>query len=100
MSQANVVPDGGTNAGFYNAGEYAAYLQGQTILDLDHRVAGGGLVLTWPTILARTYQMQYTTNLAQPNWSAVGRPQVGTGGPLGFTNTTLPAGFYRLQVIR
>ena len=73
---------------------------GPALSSLPLGVAGGGLVLTWPTILARTYQMQYTTNLAQPNWSAVGRPQVGTGGPLGFTNTALPAGFYRLQVIR
>ncbi len=64
---------------------------------------GGSLILTWPTLLARTYQMQFSTNLSQPNWIAVSSPQVGTGQPLSFTNSSsqaLPAGFYRLQVVR
>ncbi len=64
---------------------------------------GGNLVLTWPTLPARTYQMQFTTNLVQPVWIPVGSPQIGTGQPLGFTNNSpagLPAGFYRLQVTR
>ena len=64
---------------------------------------GGGMVLSWPTLLARTYQMQFKTNLNQAAWQPIGTPQVGNGQMLSFTNTTttgLPAGFYRLQIIR
>lgn len=63
---------------------------------------GSGFILSWPTLLARTYQMQFTTNLTTPTWLPVGSPQIGTGQSLSFTNnsTVLPEGYYRLQLIR
>jgi hypothetical protein len=65
--------------------------------------AGGGeVLLLWSTVANQLYQLQFSTNLAAPNWTAVGNPMPGTGQPLGFTNhppTGVPAGYYRLLVM-
>jgi len=62
----------------------------------------GGLRFTWNTITGLTYQVQYKTNLFEPNWIVLGVPLVATGTSLTFADTNVdvpaPARFYRLML--
>ena len=42
------------------------------------------LTFTWSALLARTYQVEYKTNLDDTNWSSL-------NGPITATNTTMAA---------
>ena len=55
--------------------------------------------LNWHALPGVTYQLYYTTNLNQPDWTAFGVPMVGTNGPM---QCPLPIGtepemYFRLQ---
>lgn len=59
---------------------------------------GVGLVLTWPTVSGRNYQLQSRAALATGSWGNVGAAISGSGSPVSYTNNTLSglALFYRV----
>lgn len=42
----------------------------------------GIVTLVWSTVATQTYQLQYTTNLAQPSWTNIGGGVVATNGTM------------------
>ncbi len=63
--------------------------------------SGDNFTLTWLALVGRSYQLQFNTNLTQPNWKNV-------GGPLTATNTVAsasdvisanPQRFYRIALL-
>jgi hypothetical protein len=64
-------------------------------------VAGGSLVMTWPTATGQSYQIEYKDDLATPAWTPLGAPFSGTGLPLSVTNglSAAPQRFFRLSVL-
>jgi uncharacterized repeat protein (TIGR03803 family) len=61
-----------------------------------------GFSLAWTTASGLTYQVQYTTNLSQPQWVNLGAPIVAAGYPLTISDTngvqSSSQRFYRLVV--
>jgi len=59
-----------------------------------------GFNLTWSALSGLSYQLQYTTNLSQPNWINLGGPQTSTAGTLTLQDTngisSSPSRFYRI----
>jgi hypothetical protein len=59
-----------------------------------------GFNLTWNTIAGQVYQVQYTTNLTQPNWIDLGNPLTATTNTLTLQDTDAitasPSRFYRV----
>jgi hypothetical protein len=59
-----------------------------------------GFNLTWNTIAGQVYQVQYTTNLAQPNWIDLGSPLTASTNTLTLQDTDAitasPSRFYRV----
>jgi hypothetical protein len=59
--------------------------------------------LSWSAISGVTYQVQYSTNLAQTNWINLGAPQTASSGTLSFSDTNAisssPARFYRVTLV-
>ena len=56
-------------------------------------------VVSYPTISGQTYQLEYTTNLAKVNWTALGTPFAGTDGIAAVTNSIdSPQCFFRIMV--
>ncbi len=63
--------------------------------------ANGNVVnFTFASLLGQTYQLEYKNNLSDPQWTLLGTPVAGTGGPLALNdNSPLPMQrFYRLVV--
>jgi subtilase family serine protease len=62
--------------------------------------AATGFNLTWATIAGQVYQVQYTTNLTQPNWIDLGNPLTATTNTLTLQDTDAitasPSRFYRV----
>ena len=52
---------------------------------------------SWP---GESYQLQYKNQLGDPQWTPLGAPMPGTGGPLTLTDSVMaqPQRFYRLLV--
>jgi uncharacterized repeat protein (TIGR03803 family) len=46
--------------------------------------------LNWSTVAGEIYQLQYTTNLALPNWNNLGYPLVATNGAITVSDTIGP----------
>ena len=69
-----------------------------------HSVVAGptSFSLAWMTASGLTYQVQYKTNLSQPNWVALGPATLAAGFPLSISDTngvqSSPQRFYRLVV--
>jgi hypothetical protein len=65
------------------------------------QISGTNFILSWPSTNGLSYQIQYTTNLANPTWMPVSAPSSGTGASLTFTNAPGAAsqGFYRLAIL-
>ncbi|MGA9449915.1 MAG: protease pro-enzyme activation domain-containing protein [Verrucomicrobiia bacterium] len=65
-------------------------------------IASSTFDLTWGTTTGLTYQVQYTTNLAQANWINLGKPLIATTDILTVSDTNAisssPQRFYRLTV--
>ena len=60
----------------------------------------GGVNLTWNTYPGAMYQLQYRTNLVQPDWINAGAPITAGGGTLTIpNNTTDPIRFYRVGLL-
>jgi hypothetical protein len=60
----------------------------------------GNITFTFNSWLGESYQLQYKSGLADPQWMSLGTPVPGTGGPLTLTDslTAQPQRFYRLLV--
>jgi subtilase family serine protease len=58
--------------------------------------------LSWSAVSGLTYQLQYSTNLAQTNWINLGAPQLAGANLLSFSDTNAlnssPARYYRIFI--
>jgi hypothetical protein len=56
---------------------------------------------TWPSTGNQNYQVQYTSNLARPNWVNLGASVTGTGGTVSKSDTLVPEAqrFYRVVIV-
>jgi trimeric autotransporter adhesin len=64
-------------------------------------LAAGSLTLAWSAITGLTYQLQYTTNFSQANWSNLGSATVATDSMMSASDSTGPDGqrFYRVVLL-
>ncbi len=62
--------------------------------------AGTNVVLSWPSTMGQTYQLEFTDDLASGNWTALGPPLIGDSTALSLTNTAAQGGqrFFRLRL--
>ena len=60
-----------------------------------------GMAVNWNAMPTRVYQVQYTTNLMNPNWINWGSPVTAADFTLSVTNLTgpQPSGFYRVEAL-
>jgi autotransporter-associated beta strand protein len=66
--------------------------------ELSQNLGNGSLLTSFFGIPGRTYTIQYTTNLATPNWQSLGTAAADATGQFQYTDspgTNLPARFYR-----
>jgi autotransporter-associated beta strand protein len=63
-------------------------------------LAGAAFTISMPTYVEHTYQLARTTSLTNPNWTAVGVAQPGTGSPITLQDpaVTGSAAFYKVLV--
>jgi hypothetical protein len=63
--------------------------------------SGTNIILSWPAVAGRTYQLEYKNDLNASTWAPLGAPVVGTGAPLVLTidATTPVQRFFRLQAL-
>jgi trimeric autotransporter adhesin len=61
----------------------------------------GALTLTWSTVPGRVYQVQYTTNLSQADWTNLGDTNLATSGTTSAADSTAPdqQRFYRVALL-
>jgi hypothetical protein len=64
---------------------------------------GAAFNFTWSAVTGQVYQVQYTTNLFQPNWiNLLVKPLVATNGTMTVSDTNpifaSPGRFYRVVV--
>jgi len=64
-------------------------------------ISANQFTFSWGTSPGSIYQVQYVTNLSQPNWINLGGALTAADLTLSFTNITMPDPhrFYRLQVV-
>ncbi len=63
--------------------------------------AGGGMDVTFPSVIFKSYRLERATDLAAPSWQPVGSVVTSNGGPLVLSDPA-PAGprqFYRVVVV-
>ncbi|HVV72349.1 MAG TPA: hypothetical protein VHI52_12770, partial [Verrucomicrobiae bacterium] len=61
---------------------------------------GGSLIMSWPTLPGRSYQVEYKDDLNEPNWTPLGGSLLGDGTAFSVTNnTSVPQQrFYRVRI--
>jgi hypothetical protein len=95
-----ITNNGGTNTfrmnednGGFNANFFMLVPAG---LNLNVARSGSVITISFPTQAGGTYQIQYKTNLTDPNWTSLGSPVTGTGGFVSVQDTVSGATrFYR-----
>ncbi|HUD48591.1 MAG TPA: chitobiase/beta-hexosaminidase C-terminal domain-containing protein [Candidatus Baltobacteraceae bacterium] len=102
LSAANADPDGD------GASNWQEYVAGTNPLDAASVFeflpatppAGAGFALQWPSVVNKTYTLQYSSSAGPGNWTTVATNMPGTGQPMQWTdpNTTAAARFYRALV--
>jgi len=57
-------------------------------------------IVSWPTVVGQTYQLEYTTDLGA-KWTPLGTPLAGTDGIVAVTNSmsVTPQCFFRVEVL-
>jgi uncharacterized protein YfiM (DUF2279 family) len=57
-------------------------------------------IVSWPTVVGQTYQLEYTSDLAAATWTPLGTPLAGTDGIVAVTNSmsVTPQCFFRVEV--
>jgi hypothetical protein len=63
--------------------------------------SANGLVMSWPTLLGQSYEIEYKDDLNLPAWSVLGNTILGTGATITVTNdvTQSVQRFYRLRLL-
>ena len=62
----------------------------------------GKAIARWSSIVGRSYQLERTSSLENPQWSSVGNAVIATGTTTSSTNSLPPGavkGFYRVEDI-
>ena len=61
----------------------------------------GELTFAWSAVTGRTYQVQYTTDLLQTNWSNLGSPTLATNATMSASDSAGPdpQRFYRIALL-
>jgi uncharacterized repeat protein (TIGR03803 family) len=62
-------------------------------------LANGAVTLTWNAVAGQTYQVQYSTNLAQANWNSLSKPFTALKGAMTTTDSNAadsPQRYYRV----
>ncbi|HEY3762673.1 MAG TPA: choice-of-anchor tandem repeat GloVer-containing protein [Verrucomicrobiae bacterium] len=86
----------GTDGNFYGTTYYGGTYNQGTVFQLSLPLppvftsvsaVGGTVTLIWSAVATQTYQLQCTTNLAQPNWTDLGSAVVATNGTMTATNS-------------
>jgi Tol biopolymer transport system component len=65
-------------------------------LDVSTLVSNQTILLSWPAVSGRSYQLQYTTDLSNPAWSNLGDPIVAEPTGTMAISPSQPAVFYRI----
>jgi len=95
--------DGMTNFQEYQAGtDPTDPFSVLTITTFDMNWTSLSFLVTFPTLLEHTYQVQRTADLANPEWKGFTNGVFGTGSALqtiGPLNTNAPSMFYRVQMV-
>jgi hypothetical protein len=92
--------DGMSNLQEYLAGTDPTSSASVLRLDLTAQVSANSVVLTWPVVVGRSYQVQYKTSLSDAVWQTPAANLWVTGNVGTFTSTLSPAsGFYRVIVV-
>ncbi len=73
---------------------------GQPFLEAS-RTSANTLRVAWNAWLGKSYQVQSTTNLSQPNWTDLGGAFSATNSQIAITNSTLigPSRFHRVKLL-
>jgi hypothetical protein len=68
---------------------------------LNVQAFGTNLVMSWPTVYAQLYQIEYNDDLDSNLWTAISNPVTGTGATLTVTNAVPQSAqrFYRLRIV-
>jgi hypothetical protein len=58
-------------------------------------------IVSWPTVVGQTYQLEYTSDLTAATWTSLGTPFAGTDGIVAVTNSmsATPQCFFRVEVL-
>ena len=58
-------------------------------------------IVSWPTVVGQTYQLEYTSDLTAAIWTSLGTPFAGTDGIVAVTNSmsVTPQCFFRVEVL-
>jgi uncharacterized repeat protein (TIGR03803 family) len=95
----------GADGSFYGVTEYGGQYGAGTIFRLTIAPAflsatkeGGVINFTWSTEVGTSYQLQYCTNLAEPNWICLGASMQAGAGALSASDMEFPDAqrFYRI----
>jgi hypothetical protein len=112
VDRVDFVPSGGTLHVGYSHAEPAEQFAMDNVVAVSHAApavapalqhaaqSAGSILFNWVAQLGETYQVQYTTNVAQTNWMNLGSPLTATGAVMnvsdGLTNRQQ---FYRLLLM-
>ncbi|MGD0059351.1 MAG: choice-of-anchor tandem repeat GloVer-containing protein [Verrucomicrobiia bacterium] len=64
--------------------------------------AGTNVVITLPTVICQSYQLEYSNAMAPTNWTSIGSTVAGTGSPIQLTDTggaEQTQRFYRVEIM-
>jgi uncharacterized repeat protein (TIGR03803 family) len=97
----------GSDGNFYGTTYYGGIYNQGTVFRLSLPLppvftsvtqTAGTVTLAWSAVASQTYQLQYTTNLAQPNWTNLGDAITATNGIVMVSDSfgTSPQKFYRV----
>ena len=71
-----------------------------TPIPVTPQMAGTSLILSWPSFIGQSYQVQYKNSLNDPAWQPLGAGVSGTGSSISVTNNLTAPGqrFFRLSI--
>jgi len=78
------------NGGIYNQGTVFCLSLPLPPVFTSVAQTAGTVTLAWSVVASQTYQLQYSTNLAQPNWTNLGSTNTATNGTMTASDSVGP----------